>query len=132
MGSPVVRFEIGCRDRKKTAEFYGNLFGWSPKPDTNQFSNDVVAGNKGIPGAYTALGHEPHNFVMIYVEVEDVAKAVERTRQLGVVTPEESAEVPQAAHHPADEREAQAALKALPAEVGVSEGIKLALKALNK
>ncbi len=31
-----------------------------------------------------------------------------------------------------NEREAQAALKALPAEVGVSEGIKLALKALNK
>ena len=30
------------------------------------------------------------------------------------------------------EREAQAALKALPADVGVSEGIKLALKALNR
>ena len=31
-----------------------------------------------------------------------------------------------------NDREAQAALKALPADVGVSEGIKLALKALNK
>jgi holliday junction DNA helicase RuvA len=31
-----------------------------------------------------------------------------------------------------NEREAQAALKALPPDVGVSEGIKLALKALNK
>jgi Holliday junction DNA helicase RuvA len=31
-----------------------------------------------------------------------------------------------------NEREANAALKALPADVGVSEGIKLALKALNK
>jgi holliday junction DNA helicase RuvA len=31
-----------------------------------------------------------------------------------------------------NEREAQAALKALPADVSVSEGIKLALKALNK
>jgi Holliday junction DNA helicase RuvA len=31
-----------------------------------------------------------------------------------------------------NEREAQAALKALPADVGVSEGIKLALKALNR
>ena len=30
------------------------------------------------------------------------------------------------------EREAQAALKALPVDVGVSEGIKLALKALSK
>jgi predicted enzyme related to lactoylglutathione lyase len=83
MGSPVVRFEIGCRDRKKTAEFYGNLFGWSPKPDINPYSNEVVAGNKGIPGAYTSLGHEPHNYMMIYVEVDDVAKAVERTKTLG-------------------------------------------------
>jgi holliday junction DNA helicase RuvA len=31
-----------------------------------------------------------------------------------------------------NDREAQAALKALPADVGVSEGIKLALKALNR
>jgi holliday junction DNA helicase RuvA len=31
-----------------------------------------------------------------------------------------------------NEREAQAALKALPADVGVSEGIKLALKSLNR
>ena len=30
------------------------------------------------------------------------------------------------------DREAQVALKALPADVGVSEGIKLALKALNR
>ncbi|MDP3610212.1 MAG: Holliday junction branch migration protein RuvA, partial [Rubrivivax sp.] len=30
------------------------------------------------------------------------------------------------------EREAQAALKALPPDVGVSDGIKLALKALNR
>ena len=31
-----------------------------------------------------------------------------------------------------NEREAAAALKLLPADVGVSDGIKLALKALNK
>jgi holliday junction DNA helicase RuvA len=31
-----------------------------------------------------------------------------------------------------NEREAQAALKALPADVGVSDGIKMALKALNR
>ena len=30
------------------------------------------------------------------------------------------------------DREAQAALKALPADVGVSDGIKMALKALNR
>lgn len=29
MGKPVVHFEIGCRDKAKTAEFYGALFDWA-------------------------------------------------------------------------------------------------------
>jgi predicted enzyme related to lactoylglutathione lyase len=28
MGRPVVHFEIGCRDSKKTQEFYTKMFGW--------------------------------------------------------------------------------------------------------
>ncbi len=28
MGRPVVHFEIGCRDGKKTQEFYKKLFDW--------------------------------------------------------------------------------------------------------
>lgn len=28
MGNPVVHFEIGCRDSKKTQEFYCGLFDW--------------------------------------------------------------------------------------------------------
>ena len=38
MGQPVVHFEIGCRDRAKTADFFSNLFGWkmqSSGPATN-------------------------------------------------------------------------------------------------
>ena len=29
MGRPVVHFEIGCRDAKKTQEFYTKMFGWN-------------------------------------------------------------------------------------------------------
>ena len=28
MPNPVVHFEIGCRDRAKTAQFFTQLFGW--------------------------------------------------------------------------------------------------------
>jgi hypothetical protein len=28
MGQPVVHFEIGCRDRAKTEQFFADLFGW--------------------------------------------------------------------------------------------------------
>ncbi len=29
MGRPVVHFEIGCKDKKKTADFYAQLFDWN-------------------------------------------------------------------------------------------------------
>src|ERR1700746_820346 len=29
MGRPVVHFEIGCRNSKKTQEFYTKMFGWT-------------------------------------------------------------------------------------------------------
>jgi predicted enzyme related to lactoylglutathione lyase len=28
MGRPVVHFEIGCKDKTKTAGFYAQLFDW--------------------------------------------------------------------------------------------------------
>jgi holliday junction DNA helicase RuvA len=51
----------------------------------------------------------------------------------GVVISDAQADIAQALQALGyNEREAQAALKALPADVGVSDGIKLALKALNR
>ncbi len=32
MGNPVVHFEIGCRDREKTVEFYSKMFDWKFSP----------------------------------------------------------------------------------------------------
>ena len=29
MGRPVVHFEIGCRDKARTAEFFSKLFDWN-------------------------------------------------------------------------------------------------------
>jgi predicted enzyme related to lactoylglutathione lyase len=42
VASPVVRFEIGCRDLKQTSAFYRQLFGWNISDD--QFAMiDTVA-----------------------------------------------------------------------------------------
>ena len=45
---------------------------------------------KGIQGFTTALGHEPHNYVMVYVEVADIASHIQLLESLGgkVVIPE--------------------------------------------
>ena len=42
-----------------------------------------TGGGKGIDGAVTALGHEPHNYVMIYMEVADVDAGCEAIRAGG-------------------------------------------------
>ena len=82
MDAPVIRFDIGCRDKEKTVAFYEKVFGWAAKPAP--FNTEIeTGGGKGIDGAVTALGHEPHNYVMIYMEVADIDAACEAVRAEG-------------------------------------------------
>jgi predicted enzyme related to lactoylglutathione lyase len=79
-GRPVVHFEIGCRDRAKSGEFYSKLFGWHIT-DAGPALN-IQAGS-GIPGHITSLGHEPEHYTMFYVDVEDVQAALDHAIALG-------------------------------------------------
>ncbi|MEM8963534.1 MAG: VOC family protein [Acidobacteriota bacterium] len=83
MGAPVLHFDIGCRDREKVGAFYRDLLGWTLSP-ANDLSSEVDTGSgEGINGAITSLGHEPHNYVMIYATVEDVEASMEQVKELG-------------------------------------------------
>ena len=98
MANPVVHFDIGCRDREKTNEFYTSLFGWTTT-DYGPLSKTINTGSEqGIPGFMTALGHEPHNYVMVYVQVDDISAHTEKVVELGgeVVVPK--TEVPTQGH----------------------------------
>ena len=80
MGRPVVHFEIGCRDRAKTGDFYAKLFGWqitAAGPASN------IETGSGISGHITSLGHEPEHYTMFYVDVEDVQAALDKAVELG-------------------------------------------------
>ena len=81
MGQPVVHFEIGCRDRAKTARFFTDLFGWHIQD--GPASTIDTASTRGIPGHITSLGHEPHHYTMFYVEVDDVQAYLDRAAALG-------------------------------------------------
>jgi len=81
MGQPVVHFEIGCRDSARTQEFYAKLFDWKIQAAGPAAMIDWREG--GIPGHITALGHEPHNYVTVYVEVEDIPASLAKAEQLG-------------------------------------------------
>lgn len=74
MGDPVVRFEIGCKDRPATKIFYETCFGWSI--EAGEMSGEAATGaDTGINGALTALGHDPHQYVMVYLQTADIEAA---------------------------------------------------------
>lgn len=83
MANPVVHFEIGCRNSAATQEFFSKLFGWniSPMGPAAMIDTGQIPGVNGITGHISSLGHEPHSYVTVYVQVDDldayIAKAVE-------------------------------------------------------
>ena len=81
-GSPVVRFDIGCKNSQQTQEFYSNVFGWKMTPAKHNTEVDTSS-DAGIPGSITSLGHEPHQYIMIYGEVSSITAALKEIEANG-------------------------------------------------
>ena len=82
MGRPVVHFEIGCRDKAKTAEFCGALFDWKMQ-EMGPAAMIATGADTGIQGHITSLGHEPHNYTIFYVQVDDAEAYLKKAESLG-------------------------------------------------
>jgi len=93
MANPVVHFEIGCRDSTKTQKFFSELFNWQIEP-TGPAAMISTGTDDGIAGHITALGHEPHNYVTVYVQVDDLQAYLDKAESLGGKTVVPPAEVP--------------------------------------
>lgn len=78
---PVVHFEIGCQNLKKTTDFYAKLFDWNIKPA--DYTNDIVAVKDGISGHIAAIGEKPDHYVTIYISVDKIEDYLERVVALG-------------------------------------------------
>jgi hypothetical protein len=93
MGQPVVHFEIGCRDIAKTTDFYSQLFGWEAQAmGPAAMINTGTA--SGIQGHISSLGHEPHNYTTIYVQVDNVQAYLDKAGTLGGKTLVPPVEIP--------------------------------------
>jgi predicted enzyme related to lactoylglutathione lyase len=92
MGQPVVHFEIGCRDRARTGEFFAKLFGWALTEAGP--ASLIDTGGGGINGHITALGHEPHHYVTVYVQVDDLHASLKQAEALGGKTLVPPVEIP--------------------------------------
>ena len=77
--NPVVHFEIGCRDSGRTQQLYRDLFGWK----IEAAGPAAMISEAGISGHISALGHEPLQYTIFYVEVPDVAAHIAKAEGLG-------------------------------------------------
>lgn len=78
MKNPVVYFEIGCRNSQKTQSFYQSVFDWEIENlRINTQSED------GIQGHINSLGHEPHQYVTVYIQVEAIGPYLEKVEAQG-------------------------------------------------
>src|SRR5216684_2216015 len=82
MSHPVVHFEIGCRDSARTQEFYSKLFDWQIQQAGPAAM--ITTGGTGIDGHITALGHEPYNYVTVYMQVDDIPAYLEKAADWAV------------------------------------------------
>jgi len=97
MGQPVVHFEIGCRDSAKAQAFYTSLFGWKTEP-YGAAAMISTGSEQGIGGHINSLGHEPHNYVTVYVQVDDLRAYLDQAAKLGGKTLVPPTEVPNMGH----------------------------------
>jgi predicted enzyme related to lactoylglutathione lyase len=93
MGQPVVHFEIGCKSTAKLQEFYAKLFDWQFTP-YGPAAMINTGQSTGIQGHVNSLGHEPHNYLTIYVQVDDLKAYLDKAAKLGGKTLVPPTEVP--------------------------------------
>jgi predicted enzyme related to lactoylglutathione lyase len=82
MGQPVIHFEIGYRNNAATQAFYAKLFDWKMEA-YGKVAMVATGSTAGIQGHINTLGHEPHNYVTVYVEVDDIQSYLDKAGQLG-------------------------------------------------
>jgi predicted enzyme related to lactoylglutathione lyase len=84
MGRPVTSFQILAQRPDETARFYTQLFDWTVNADNPLGYRMIDTGSKnGIQGGIWPSPPEARPFVQLIVDVDDVAKYIERAKQLG-------------------------------------------------
>ena len=93
MGNPIVHFEIGGRDSDATQTFYRELFGWKIEP-MGPAALVAAEGEGSIGGHITSLGHDPHTYVTVYAETNDIPGTLAIAEALGGKTMIPETEIP--------------------------------------
>lgn len=104
MPAPVVHFEIGCKNIDTTKKFYASVFGWEYVPQVPTMGMIANIGGHcptpttGIGGHINSLGHEPHTYVTVYMQVDDITSTLAQIGKAGGSTLVPKTEVPGMGH----------------------------------
>jgi uncharacterized protein len=94
MGNKVVHFEMAGGDGKQLQEFYGKAFGWNIDADNPMNYGMVNADDAGVAGGVSPAGPEGDSHLTVYIEVDDLQKALDEIEKLGGKTVNPPMEVP--------------------------------------
>ncbi|MEZ5293670.1 MAG: VOC family protein [Vicinamibacterales bacterium] len=88
MAAPVVRWQIVSPHPDEVVRFYGAVFGWEERRDNALGYRALLAGS-GVPGGVWPAPAGAATFVQLFIEVDDIAAAIEATLAHGgsVVVP---------------------------------------------
>src|SRR3954464_2459683 len=75
MKNQICHFEIGVRDQEKAKQFYASVFDWQVEMKEGKA---MLRTGGDVGGHLNTLGHEPYNYVVFYIMVDDVAATLEK------------------------------------------------------
>lgn len=83
MSNAVVHWQIVAKDPDRVASFYRQLFGWTITNTNALGYREVKAEAGGIAGGIWPSPPEGHNFVQLFVSVDDLDRAAASAVGLG-------------------------------------------------
>ena len=81
-GNPVVHFEIGCQDGSRSRAFFSALFDWEIA-GVEAGLTIKTGGASPISGHIGELASEWGNYVIVYVQVDDLEASLTKAAELG-------------------------------------------------
>jgi predicted enzyme related to lactoylglutathione lyase len=94
MPNPVVHFEVLGKDAGALQGFYGKVFDWELNPVMPTYAMVSTGAEGGIAGGVGAPPDGSAGHVTFYVEVDDLAKALEQIESAGGRTIQPPMDVP--------------------------------------
>ena len=82
MANSVAKWQILSADPDRTAKFYASLFGWRVDAKNALGYRELKTSN-GIDGGVWPAPPEAHDFVQLFVEVDDIDAAIAKATSLG-------------------------------------------------